>query len=135
MNKESFKSVVISVFFSELTALILLAAFAFFTYNKPDPAPYSSSLGIVALLIGGLLCGLISTIISKKKTLLIPALSGGAYCLLQILSTLIWSKNETDLKKLIVKILLIMALCLVPSYFLVNKSSKRKRKRKLSKRK
>lgn len=132
MNKESFKSVVISVFFSELTALILLVVFAFFTYNKPDPAPYSSSLGIVALLIGGLMCGLLSTKISGKKSLLVPTLSGGAYSLLQLLSALIWSKNEFDLKQIIIKIVLIMGLCLVPSYFLTQK--KRKKKKKYNKR-
>lgn len=130
MNKNNLKSVIISVFFSELTALFLLLAFALLTYNKPDPSVYSSKLGVASLLIGGLACGIISTLITKKKSISLSLISGGAYCALQLLSTLIFSDEKFDFTFVIVKLILTLGICFLVSYLMINKNSKHKKHRR-----
>ena len=132
MNKNNLKSVIISVFFSELIALFFLVVFTFLTYNKPDPSIYSSKLGIIALLIGGLACGIISSLITNKNNMLLPLISGGTYCLLQILTTLMISDGNFDFILIVVKLILTIGVTALSSYILTNKkSSKRKHKKKI----
>lgn len=130
MNKEGIKSVVISVFFSELTALLFLVIMAFISYSKEDPAKYSSLFGIAGLLLGALACGIISTIATKRKSLTLPLISGLFFYALQIICTLLWSENSFDFISVIVKLILSMGICFLSSYLLIEKKSKNKHRRK-----
>lgn len=130
MNKQSLKSVVISVFFSELTALILLALFAFLTYNKKDPEVYSSKLGVICLMLGSILCGVISSILTKRKTMVVPSVSGLVYCLLQIITSAILSNNTPDFSLITIKLVLTMGMCLIPSFLLLEKNGKKRKRAK-----
>lgn len=132
MNKENFKSVVISVFFSELTALLFLVIFAFLTYKQEDPTVYYKFSGISGLFIGALSCSLISTLITKRKSTSIPLISCGIYCLLQIFCTIIWSDNDFNGLSMLIKLLICMAICWLITHFLKDKKRKTKHKRILN---
>ena len=133
MSRDYVKSVIISVFFSELISLFLLAFFAFMTYNKPDPSVYSSKLGVVALLIGGLSCGIISSLITGKKNFSVTALSGSTFCILQLLVSFIFSDGKFDIVLIIIKLILTLSICMLVGYTITNKFSKHKKRRRKSK--
>lgn len=130
MNKNSVKSVIVSVFFSEFIALFSLAVFAFFTYNKPDPSVYSSKLGIVTLLIGGLACGLISCFVSGRKNMALPIASGGTFCLIQLISSLLFSSGNFDLLLVAIKLILTMGIVTFTSYLITTKKTKHRKRKK-----
>ena len=130
MNKNSVKSVIVSVFFSELIALFSLAVFAFFTYNKPDPSVYSSKLGIVTLLIGGLACSLISCFVSRRKNMALPIASGGTFCLIQLISSLLFSSGNFDLLLVAIKLILTMGIVTFTSYLITTKKTKHRKRKK-----
>ena len=130
MNKEKIKSVIISVFFSELIALLFLFFSAFFTYNKTDPAPFSSIMGALGLFLGGLSTGVIGILIAKRKDISVPVIAGALYCIVQILCTILWSENDFYFLPVLTKVLTIMCLCIFSALLLKKNASPKRRKHK-----
>jgi hypothetical protein len=53
------------------------------------------------------------------------------YCILQILSTVIWSSNKFNFMSVFLKLLLIFFTCFITSYLLKEKNHKSRKHRKI----
>lgn len=105
MKNYLLKNAAISALLAEAAALIFLVASAFFTYNQHDPDKMSMFFGICSLYFGAIICGVISGLLNRNKTIWIPVVSSIFFIAIQVFSTVLLSNNSFEAIPFVIKAL------------------------------
>lgn len=130
MKNGLLKNVAISAFFAELAAFLFLVLSSFFTYKSENPDEVSGFLGIVALVFGSIVCGILSGILNKEKTVTATLLAAFMYVIAQLSVTAMFSENSVEFLPILIKSVIIFLLSLGISYIIGQKLRSRKKKHK-----
>jgi len=94
MNTKRIKSVAIAAAFAHVFAYVLLFIFTLFVNRSGDPDRLLGIFGVLAMLMGGAFAGVLISLLWRERTLVIPAIGGGAYLALHLIISLLFSTGN-----------------------------------------
>ena len=130
MKNGLLKNVAISAFFAELAAFLFLVLSSFLTYKSENPDGMSGLLGIIALIFGSVVCGILSGVLNKEKTIIATLFAVFIYIIMQLAVTAMFSENSIGFLPILIKCATITFISLGISYIISNKPRTRKKKHK-----